>query len=229
MKSGRYSVGAAAPGSRPDLTGLSCRWDPIPSRNGEIVSLIVAPGVQGPDEKFKSLLSDIISLVAEQERDGHPLPADGPPLTLTTKGIDTEARATAVEGHLLVRKLGIFAETMLAVGIDYLGLPIGSFDPRQYKVEVAENSDFRKFDDSLKMTVDLDFERSRRLEQRLEKAVLAGICQYGIHRQSEALMTCFVPSLHAKDHVHFVDGASGGYALAASRLKKGQPFSPITA
>lgn len=220
MKGGRYSVATAPTGSRPDLTGLSCRWDPIPSRNGEIVSLIVAPGIHGPDTGFKSLLSEIISIVAEQERDGHPLPTDGPPLSLTTKGIDAEARATATERRLLVRKLGIFAETMLAVGIDYFGVSIGSFDPKRYKVEVAENSDFRKFDDSLKMTVDLDTERSRRLEQRLVEAASAGSCQYGIHRQSEALMTCFVPSLHAKDHVHFVDGAGGGYALAASRLKK---------
>ncbi|KQT02835.1 adenylate cyclase [Rhizobium sp. Leaf391] len=220
MKKGLYSVVAAAPGSRPDLTGLSCRWDPIPARNGEIVSLIVAPGVNGRNPEFNLLLTEIISIVAEQERDGHPLPVDGPPLTLTTKGIDSEARATAAEGRLLMRKLGIFAETMLAVGIDYLGVPVGSFDPKRYKVEVAENSDFRKFDDSLKMTVDLDTERTQRLEQRLVRAASAGTCRYGIHRQSEALMTCFVPSLHAKNHVHFVDGANGGYALAARSLKE---------
>ena len=29
-------------------------------------------------------------------------------------------------------------------------------------------------------------------------------------------MTCFVPSPTRSDHVHFVDGAAGGYAAAAA-------------
>jgi hypothetical protein len=35
-------------------------------------------------------------------------------------------------------------------------------------------------------------------------------------------MTCFVPSALRPDHVHFVDGAAGGYAAAALAVK-GQP------
>jgi hypothetical protein len=33
------------------------------------------------------------------------------------------------------------------------------------------------------------------------------------------MMTCFTPSPTRADHVHFVDGASGGYALAALAMK----------
>ena len=33
-------------------------------------------------------------------------------------------------------------------------------------------------------------------------------------------MTCIVPSPMTRDHMHFVDGAAGGYAEAASRLKE---------
>jgi hypothetical protein len=32
-------------------------------------------------------------------------------------------------------------------------------------------------------------------------------------------MTCFVPSPTSADHIHFVDGAMGGYAMAARALK----------
>ena len=42
-----------------------------------------------------------------------------------------------------------------------------------------------------------------------------------MHRQSAALMTCIVPSIADDHHVHFVDGARGGYASAARRLKQG--------
>jgi hypothetical protein len=41
---------------------------------------------------------------------------------------------------------------------------------------------------------------------------------YGIHRSSSALATCMVKAYEG-DHVHFVDGADGGYALAARQLK----------
>ena len=33
-------------------------------------------------------------------------------------------------------------------------------------------------------------------------------------------MTCIVPSYVSDDHVHFLDGAGGGYALAALNLKE---------
>jgi hypothetical protein len=32
-------------------------------------------------------------------------------------------------------------------------------------------------------------------------------------------MTCLVASPLQRDHVHFIDGAAGGYAMAASNLK----------
>jgi hypothetical protein len=33
-------------------------------------------------------------------------------------------------------------------------------------------------------------------------------------------MTCIVPTPLSRDHMHFIDGAAGGYAMAASRMKK---------
>ena len=33
------------------------------------------------------------------------------------------------------------------------------------------------------------------------------------------MMTCFTPSPAKPNHVHFIDGAMGGYAMAASALK----------
>ena len=99
-----------------------------------------------------------------------------------------------------------------------LGIPLGRFDARRYKRDVAGNSDFRKFDDGLKMTVDVDAEHLKRIETLLEAARAKGIARYGLHRQASALMTCFVPTPISRDHMHFIDGASGGYAVAASRM-----------
>ncbi len=219
MKAGEYTIEAAPSGTRPDLAGLSCRWNPIQARNGEIVSIIAVPGTPGASAKFQKLVTDIIAVAAEQNRGAHPLPAEGPPIIFNTKGVETEARATAPVGKRFHRKLAIIGQIILLFALDRLGLTAGGFDPKRYKVEVAQNSDFRKFDDGLKMTIDIDAERLRRIEMLLEDASAAGISRYGLHRQDSALITCFVPTPLAHDHIHFIDGAAGGYAMAASNLK----------
>jgi hypothetical protein len=55
----------------------------------------------------------------------------------------------------------------------------------------------------------------------LKQAREQGIARYGLHREDEALMTCIAPLPSHSDHVHFIDGASGGYTLAAMQLKAG--------
>lgn len=44
MKEGQYALPVAEAGERPDLTGLSCRWNPIPTNHGKVVSIIAVPG-----------------------------------------------------------------------------------------------------------------------------------------------------------------------------------------
>ena len=43
MKRGEFAVPAAAPGTQPDLSGLSCRFEEIPSTRGLILSVLVVP------------------------------------------------------------------------------------------------------------------------------------------------------------------------------------------
>lgn len=227
MKLGRYLVDRAAPGTRPDLTGLSCRWSPIEARNGEIVSIIAVPGEAGAGAEFQALVSSIVAISAEQTRNGHPVPADGPDLSFSMKGIDREAKATAPGGKRFRQKLFIILQLGLTIFFHKLGIPLGRFDARRYKQDVAGNSDFRKFDDGLKMTIDVDAERRQRIEALLEDAQAKGIARYGLHRQTSALMTCFVPTPISRDHMHFIDGAAGGYAVAASKIT-GKLLSDVT-
>jgi hypothetical protein len=96
---------------------------------------------------------------------------------------------------------------------------VGGFDPALYRHQLVENTDFRKFDDGLRMTLDCTPALADRLETLLQEAERQGIARCGLHRQEAALMTCFVPSPTRSDHIHFVDGAMGGYAMAAQALK----------
>jgi hypothetical protein len=217
MKAGRFRIEPAPAGTRPDLTGLSCRWNPIEARRGEIVSIIAVPAAAGSGARFSQLVADIVALAGE--RGGHPVPLEGPGFSFPPKGLEAEARALAPKGGRLLAKLMILGQMALVGILSRLHLSIGRFDPLQYRSDVVKNSDFRKFDDGLKMTVDLDREGLRRIEERLEQAERQGICSYGLHRQESALMTCIVATPLQRDHIHFVDGAAGGYAMAATSLK----------
>ena len=44
LKRGEISVPPAPPGSHPDLSGLSCRYELIPSQRGQVLSIVVTPG-----------------------------------------------------------------------------------------------------------------------------------------------------------------------------------------
>ncbi len=216
MKAGHYTIERPSD-ALPDLTGLSCRWDPISARNGEVVSIIAKPASEATMPEFRALVAAIIAITAEQNRDGHPVPAEGPPLHFTPSNIDAEV-AAAPPGQRFRQRISGLAQAFLAVLLYKFGLSLGRFNARDYAREVAENSDFRKFDDGLKMTVDVDDAHRQRLEALLADAEAKGICHYGLHRQDSALMTCFVLTPMSKDHVHFIDGGNGGYALAARDL-----------
>lgn len=219
MKAGCFAVDAAPAGSRPDLTGLSCRWNPIEARNGTIVSIIAVPGADGSGPEFQGLVDDIIAISMEQNRGGHPVPVEGPTPALTFAGANMEARATAPADKRLWRKFMIAIQVVLLYVLDKFGFKFASFDSKIYRRDLAANSDFRKFDDGLKMTIDVDAAHLTRIEARLQDAEAQDICRFGLHRQDSALMTCFVPTPLMRDHMHFIDGASGGYATAASFLR----------
>lgn len=222
MKNGLYLIHPAEAGARPDLTGLSCRWDPIKAARGKVVSIIALPGPNQDAQAFRDLVAEIVALANDDGRGGHPVPAEGPPLGFIKEGMFLEAKALSNYRDRIsqVRKLGwVLFQTAIITVLYRFRKTVGRFDPVQYKRSVASNTDFRKFDDGLKMTVDVDVDSLKKIRARLEGAAREGICFYGLHEQDTALMTCIVPSPLSKDHMHFVDGGEGGYAYAAANLK----------
>ena len=213
-----FKVEAAPSGTQPDLTGLSCRFEEIPSVRGLILSVLVVPALGADASAFRKVIEDIIALVERSPDAGRPVPPDGPPLKWPPAGVEFEARA-ARGGPLFKRRAFVLAHTLFVYLIMRFGISVGGFVPRTYVQQLVENSDFRKYDDGLRMILDCTPELESALTQRLIAAASAGIARYGLHRQDAAMMTCFTPSALRSDHVHFIDGARGGYASAATALK----------
>jgi hypothetical protein len=218
MKRDEFAVAPAPAGTQPDLTGLSCRFEEIPAARGLILSVLVVPTRAADPVLFRQVIEDVIRLVEKSPDAGRPVPPGGPPLRWPPQGVEYEARAARC-GPLFARRSMVLALTLWAYVIMRLGITVGNFVPKNYVRQVVENSDFRKYDDGLRMILDCSEELAQALSDRLARAASDRIVRYGLHRQDAAMMTCFTPSVMRSDHVHFIDGARGGYASAATALK----------
>lgn len=218
MKQGRNMVDPAPPGAQPDLTGLSCRWSNARARNGCILSLVAEPTDGTPEAVFAELVARISDLSKGLARGGHPLPETGPPIRWPPPGLTQDAHLSRRGRSLALQRALLLGQNLLIWVMFKTGLRLGSFEPGHYARMVSANADFRKIDDGLKMTLDCDPATQAEIESVLEDAHRAGQIRYGLHSQDEAMITCFVPSATEDDHVHFVDGAAGGYTQAAARM-----------
>ena len=97
-------------------------------------------------------------------------------------------------------------------------IKIGGFNWGDYKEIVSESTDFKKFDDVLRMVISGKTKQRDKLIDYLEKKFQEGRLVYGFHVSDRALMTCLVFERDGRQ-VHFVDGADGGYTLAAKKMK----------
>ncbi len=220
MKAGSFALPAAPPGTRPDLTGLTCRFDEAPSRRGTILSVIARPADGRGGAAFAALVGDILAMAEGSPDMARPISGSGPPLAWPSRGLDLEARFSRPAGaSARWHRFKLAVRSAVAVLLFRFRVPIGRFDPGRYLAELVANTDWRKYDDGLRLTLDLDPALADAIEARLARAEREGIARSGTHRQAASLITCITPSVHRSDHIHFVDGAAGGYAAAAASLK----------
>ena len=138
-------------------------------------------------------MADVLAMARQQPRAGHPLPAAGPELHWPPQGFDLEARLQRRAGKsLLLSRVVVAALTFWADLVFWNGIKVRGFSSETYRRQLVENSDIKKFDDGLMMTIDCAPETVEAIARRLDEAERAGSVVYGLHRQSTALVTCMV-------------------------------------
>lgn len=196
-----------------DLEGLSCRWNPLQSGRGRMVTLIIHGAADAG-----AVHAEVMRLA----RQGGAAPPVRPD-TLSTgwppKGLMLEARASRGSAALWTAVVRLLAMTLLARLIFLFGRPVGGFDPRQYVDEVSSNTDFCKHDDTVSFVIDCPQDCIAAITAYLDRELAGGRLRYGMHVSQTALMTCLVTHAAGGQHVHFVDGGDGGYTSAAKRMK----------
>jgi len=208
-----------------DLTGFNCRWKDIPSHRGETVSLIVKFRGNQPEQgiRLREVMSTLSRILGSVD-DYHPLAVDRLELGSSSADYDSEARVAAGTSRGVRYRLSLFRIRVEIAFINFLIRHQISFhrwnkNMRDVREDDVISSDFRKFDGTLKMVVSCTSDSRKLMKDALESLRARGEIYYGVHVADRALMTCLIHFSSGRE-VHFIDGADGGYALAAKSLKK---------
>ena len=183
IKLGNFRLPAAPPDARPDLDGLSCNWEAVPSTMGVILTIMVVPSRSSDDARFVALVAELNALLADRRNVKSPLPAQGPPFRFPPTGLALLALVKRRPGEWAwLRRLRLLGEALFAYVLLTRGIKVGNFDPDRYRREIVTNADFRGYDDGLRMTLDCTTAHADRIEALLVRARDQGIARHGLHR-----------------------------------------------
>jgi Protein of unknown function (DUF3095) len=205
-----------------DLAGLSCRWEPLQTRRGVVFSVLIqalAPTADGAAASYRAVMACVREILGEAPDAGNPVAPESLRFRWPPRGLWLEARALAAGRSPWRLWPWLLLESFLQGMIDRFGLTAGGMDGRRYRDELRLNSDFRRFNDTLRMVFDCTAAQAAKIEDFLVSLHEDGEVAYGVHRTDAALMTCLVFSLERSDHMHFLDGTNGGFTLAAREMK----------
>lgn len=203
-----------------NLEGLECRWQPVQNQNGTILSLLVKASPEYAGDAmvlYTQVLADIARIYPAQKT---PVSPQNLKVSLSPLALQSEVKLRAQHSFTARMKylLMVLAGCVIGRYAFRTESTIAGFDGKQYMADVIANTDARKFDEMLRMVLDSTPAQHAELESMLEQRRTRGEITYGIHASSQALMTCLVFNRQG-NHVHFIDGDDGGYALAARQMK----------
>lgn len=203
--------------AKTELKGLSCRWRPIPNQRGCVLSLLIVARGAESKQVYEKLLKHL-SVVFEGQMDS------ANPVNTELMSYKSVAQCYRDERryHRSIWSFGFllrYLEILAAVVIFKYKIPPLFFNARHYEKAMRTHSDYRKFDDMLRMIIDCTPKQYESIEQYLSHCHAKGLLFYGIHKSDDSLMTCYVNDVKDGEHIHFIDGGNGGYAMAAKQLK----------
>ncbi|CAN5571441.1 DUF3095 domain-containing protein [soil metagenome] len=203
-----------ATNSELDLGGMQCRWDRIkpPENYFEVVSLLVIAreGVK-QTLAFKKVMDSVDAIYGELQT-RIPISVAKLKLKATLAKIGLEMRVR-IGGFRLFYMLLNWVKT--SMGYFYFKTKKG----KVYLHELVDMSDTLIIDGRINTVITGTTTQRELLENALSKIESDGEILYGLHISKESVMSCYVPYLDNR-HIHFVDGAEGGYTKAAGIIKQ---------
>ncbi len=220
----QYDVGPGPVWDDPEralYAGLECRWEEVPSPQGEVATLLVLARTETEADRLE-LYRDTLHAIDTAYGDAgavHPLPLDALRLARHPGHFEVEAAVKAPPAGRAGYRRKIWLQNLLGIVLVRLGLQTQETDWAVYPHLLRGATDFRKFDDTLRMVLSGSAAQREALTMFLEAQRATGHLAYGLHVSDRATLTCLVFNRMGRQ-VHFVDGADGGYTTAARQLRR---------
>ena len=197
-----------------DLEGMQCRWDRIapPENYEEVISLLV---IAREESKQGIVFKEVVDLVdtiygTSQTRQ----PISVPKLRLKSSLAKIRLEMKVKFGHFAVFYM-LYNRFMMLFGPYYFNTKEG----KSYLGTIVELADTLVIDGRINTVISGTAQQRLLLEDALNLLENEGKIRYGLFVSKESIMSCYVPN-EENIHIHFVDGAEGGYTRAAGMLKQ---------
>ena len=203
-----------ATGDELDLSGMQCRWDRIkpPENFFEVVSLLaITPEGVNQSQAFKRVMDSIDAIYGGPQK-RKPITVAKLKLKATLAKIGLEMKAR-MGGFKPLYVLMTWIKT--SVGYFYFKTKKG----RAYLYNLVDLSDTLVIDGRINTVISGTAQQRELLETALNKIEREGEIIYGLYVSKESVMSCYVRNMSDR-HIHFVDGAEGGYTKAAGVIKQ---------
>ncbi len=199
-----------------DLDGMECRWDRIkpPARSDEVVCLLVNVAKMDEQDTILQSVLALIETVYGSRRQRNPISADRLRLARNPAKLRTEMRV-----KLGSTRWRYWAEHWIRTAIVGPAFLRFADAGRTYVRRTPDLSDTLVIDGRISTIVSGTAHDRAQLVANLEALEAAGHIVFGLHVSAESIMSCYVRN-RDDAHVHFVDGAGGGYTQAAKILKR---------
>lgn len=214
VKEDDYLLTALASASHElDLSGMQCRWDRIkpPENHYEVISLIVlaADGIK-QSAAFRQVISHIDEIYGDPEKRR--------PISISRLRLKGSFTRLGAEIRAKFGKLKVFSllQAWLENTVSYFYLR--TRNGQTYLRRLVEMSDTLVIDGKINTVISGTAEQRHLLQEKLNQLEQAGEIVYAFYVSKESVMSCYVRDLR-DSHIHFVDGAEGGYTQAAGVLK----------
>lgn len=199
-----------------DLTGMECRWDRIrpPQDSDEVVCLLVnVINQQASAQVLKTVIDHIDEIYGPRPRRN--------PISKQQLQLDTSVASIARETRV---KLGRFdwryaLEHWLRTAVIGPAFIRYSSDGQGYIASVPELSETLTIDGRISTVIAGTPPQRGLLVNALDQMEQAGSIVFGLYASPASIMSCYVRN-RDEQHIHFIDGADGGYTLAATMLKR---------
>lgn len=202
-----------------NLTGLECRWNKVAPPVEEAENscfLIEAVEPQNQLPVFTAVFAAIEAIYGDLQKRNPLCPAQLKPLYSWQK----------LKKEMLVKFgtwrpayfLDAFLRTLFGVFSFRYNWDIGGVKGQDYLAQLIAHADTLTVDGRITTIVCSTPDKHGQFLDYLSQKEQKGLLVYGHHISKESIMTCYIENRNTK-HIHFVDGADGGYTEASKELK----------